>query len=54
MFNKKLSDGANFRSAYFEKREIVYSGVKQSGQLLFVSIFLHFHEYPSIRKPYCS
>ena len=44
--NKKHSESANLR---VEEHEIVYWGLKQSSQLLLVSISLKCNEYPSIR-----
>ena len=42
------SESANLRRALFEEHEIVYSDVKQSNQLLPVSIYLKCNECPSI------
>ena len=48
MNNKKNSEIANLRRTEFEEREIVYSCVNQSSQLLLMSISLKFHQYPPI------
>ena len=47
--NKKHSKGTDLRRAWLEKRETVQSGVKETIQLPFLSIFWKFRKYPSTR-----